>query len=227
MCWCVMLVCNVCFGINEKEFIRFAVYHPELSQLDRRSVTDRLCNCFGSFEALQVMMLTAGRALADADGDGNLTQGNLTQGTRALSDHEERSPSEAAVVGIVAACSTVVALALLAAYHRFTRLQCNGLSNTVLQLEDPARSERQHDQNAGTELQPPPPPPPHLASNHQHQPAFSRQTHRSMAAVAARSPRAAATAACSIVPASPPNDSRLASPPFMPIAALASSQPSQ
>ena len=49
-----MLVCNVCFGINEKEFIRFAVYHPELSQLDRRSVTDRLCNCFGSFEALQV-----------------------------------------------------------------------------------------------------------------------------------------------------------------------------
>ena len=48
-----------------------------------------------------------------------------------------------------------------------------------------------------------------------------------MAAVAARSPRAAATAACSIVPAFPPNDSRLASPPFIPIAALASSQPSQ
>ena len=114
-----MLVCNVCFGINEKEFIRFAVYHPELSQLDRRSVTDRLCNCFGSFEAhCRLMMLTAGRALADADGDGNLTQGNLTQGTRALSDHEERSLSEAAVVGIVAACSTVVALTPEATPHR-------------------------------------------------------------------------------------------------------------
>ena len=109
-------------------------------------------------------MLAAGRALAGADGDGNLTQGNLTDGTlaRALSDHEERSPSEAAIVGIVAACSTVVALVLLAAYHQFTRLQCNRLSrkDTVLQLEAPARSERQHDQNAGTELQPPPPPPP-------------------------------------------------------------------
>ena len=115
-------------------------------------------------------MLAAGHghALADADGDGNLTQGNLTDVTLTgvLSGQEESSPSEAAVVGIVAACSTVAALALLAAYRRFALLRsCN---NVVLQMKA-AQSERQHDLNyIGTELTPPPPPnapQPHRTAN--------------------------------------------------------------
>lgn len=119
------------------------------------------------------MMLAAGdgHALADADGDGNLTQGNLTDVTLTgvLSGQEESSSSEAAVVGIVAACSTVAALALLAAYRRFAPLRCRlSREDTVLQLKA-AQSERQHDLNyIGTELTPPPPPPapqPHRTAN--------------------------------------------------------------
>ena len=101
-------------------------------------------------------------------------------------------------------------------------------------------------QVAASELQPPPPPPPHLAPNHRHQPAFSWQTHRPMAAVSARSPRAAATAACSTAalhsdrgaglqpaiavalgPPSPDHSIWHVSPPVLAVCALASRPPMQ
>ena len=89
------------------------------------------------------------RALADS----NLTDAG------ALLGQEKSSPSQAAVIGIVAVFCTVASLGYLTVYRRFARPQRVRLSreaDSVLELK--AARDLHLDQSIGIELQPPPPP---------------------------------------------------------------------